>query len=183
MKKAIGLLIVAMFGFMFVPANYAEESNKYILAKPDNSIKGLPNFAKVSDDLYRGAQPTREGFKRLKEMGIRTIVSLRAFHSDKEMIKGLGFNYVNISFKTWHPEEEDVVKFLREVTKKENQPVFVHCLHGADRTGMMTAIYRIYVQGWPIDEAMKELPNFGFHEVWSNIREYLSKFEKDKIKL
>jgi tyrosine-protein phosphatase SIW14 len=143
------------------------------LARPRNDIPGLKNFAKVSEQLYRGAQPTQEGFAELKKMGIKTIVNLRAFHSDEKEIKGLGLRYVKISFKPWRPEEEDVLKFLKVVADPKNQPVFVHCQHGADRTGTMVVIYRAAVQGWDIKDAMEELPGFGFHEVWSDLKDYL----------
>jgi protein tyrosine phosphatase (PTP) superfamily phosphohydrolase (DUF442 family) len=39
--------------------------------------------------------------------------------------------------KAWHPEEKEIVKFLKTVTDKTKTPVFVHCQHGADRTGLM----------------------------------------------
>lgn len=152
------------------------------LASPRNDIAGLPNFAKISDTLYRGAQPTAEGFKELKKMGVKTIINLHAFASDRDLIKGLGFQYLHISFKTWHAEDEDVVKFLKAVTDPANGVVFVHCEHGSDRTGMMVAIYRMFVQGWSFEKAIAELPRFGFHETWQNIRNYLKAFDVESMR-
>jgi protein tyrosine phosphatase (PTP) superfamily phosphohydrolase (DUF442 family) len=145
---------------------------------------GLPNFHRVSADLYRGAQPSAEGLRQLKEMGIKTIVNLRAFHSDKDEIGGTDIGYEHISFKTWHPEEEDVVRFLKIVTDKERTPVFVHCQHGADRTGLMCAIYRVAVCGWSKEAAADEMVNggFGFHPIWENLRSYLRKLDIEKVK-
>ena len=37
------------------------------------------------------------------------------------------------------------------------RPVFVHCKHGADRTGTMVAFYRILFEGWSKDEAIREM--------------------------
>ncbi|MBM4045799.1 MAG: hypothetical protein FJ279_11845 [Planctomycetes bacterium] len=152
------------------------------LATPRNDIPALSNFAKVSDALYRGAQPTAEGFAKLKEMGVKTVVNLRGFHSDRGLMKGLGLNYVHISFKPWHAEDEDVIPFLKLVLNPKNQPVFVHCLHGADRTGTMVAIYRVCGQGWKMDKAMEELPRFGFHTVWENLRRYLLALDPEALK-
>src|SRR2546430_16110664 len=111
------------------------------LLTPRNDIPGVSNFAKISPVLYRGAQPTPEGFKDLRKMGIKTVVNLRSFHTDRRKIKGSGLRFAHMYCKAWHPESEDVARFLRLMEDKNNHPVFVHCLHGADRTGMMVAAY------------------------------------------
>ena len=158
------------------------DGGKSASPKPRNDIEGLPNFAKVSDALYRGAQPSAEGFARLKEMGVKTVVNLRAVTSDSDLMKGLGLSYVHISFKPWHIEEEDIMDFLKIVTDPGNQPVFVHCRHGADRTGTMVAIYRVTVQKWDLEKALSELPNFGFHKVWDNLKDYMrEEFQPEEI--
>jgi protein tyrosine/serine phosphatase len=157
-------------------ATPVEAAPTYDLASPKD-LPGLANFAQVSPALYRSAQPTREGFKRLKKLGVKTIVSLRTLHSDRDDLEGLGLNYARISFKPWHAEDEDVVKFLKIVTNPEYQPVLVHCKHGSDRTGTMVALYRVYEQGWPKKVALSELPRFGFHKVWANLKRYFRKVD------
>jgi len=141
--------------------------------KPRNDIPGLENFAKVSDALYRGAQPSREGFIQLKAMGVKTIVDLRDHHSDLKNLRGLGFRYAHVPCESLRPEENNVLAFLKVVTDPQNQPVFVHCMHGSDRTGMMVACYRMVVQGWDRQNSMAELPNFGFHNIWLDIKMFL----------
>lgn len=150
----------------------------------DVNIEGVPNCHKVSEDLYRGAQPSEEGMKQLEKFGIKTVVNLRAFHSDRDELKDANLSGEHISVKTWHPEDEDVVRFLKIVTDKSRTPVFVHCQYGADRTGTMCAIYRIAVQGWSKDEAIEEMTkgNFGFHEIWDNLVEYIRGLDIEKIK-
>ena len=118
---------------------------------------GVPNLHKVSDALYRSAQPTVTGMRSLQAMGIKTIVNLRAFHSDRDELAGTNLHGEHIKMKTWHPEVEDVVRFLRIVNDPQHQPVLVHCQHGADRTGTMVAIYRIAVQGWRSEEPTSEV--------------------------
>jgi protein tyrosine/serine phosphatase len=68
---------------------------------------------------------------------------------------------------------EEVVRFLRIVTDPVNHPILVHCQHGADRTGTMVAAYRIFIQGWNPEEAIRELPHFGFHPIWSHLKTFL----------
>ena len=145
---------------------------------------GLPNLHRVDTGLYRGAQPTPEGIQELKKMGIKTIINLRTLHSDRDGLADTGLAYETISFATWHPEDDDIVRFLQIVTDKTRWPIFVHCQHGSDRTGTMCAIYRIAVQGWSKDEAIREMTQggFGFHEGWQNLLIYLRKLDVPAIK-
>jgi protein tyrosine/serine phosphatase len=147
-------------------------------------LPGVPNFHKVSDDLYRGAQPSSEGMKQLEKLGIKTIVNLRSVHSDRDEIKNTGLAYEHIRMTMWNPEDKDIVRFLKIVTDCKNTPVFVHCQFGSDRTGTMCAIYRIAVEGWNKNEAIDEMTKggFGFHSIWSNLIDYIQKLDIDKIK-
>ena len=147
-------------------------------------IGGVPNLHKVSESLYRSAQPTAEGMRNLKAMGIETVLNLRSFHSDREEIGQTGLGYEHIYMKAWHPEEEDIIRFLQIVTNKKRTPVLIHCQHGADRTGTMCAVYRVAIQGWTKEEALKEMTEggFGFHGVWKNLTKWIKGLDIDKIK-
>ena len=147
-------------------------------------LSGLPNLHKVSDELYRGAQPSANGIRKLKKLGVKTVVNLRSFHSDRGEIGDTGLAYEHIYMKTWHPEDKEVVRFLQIVTDKARTPVFVHCKRGADRTGTMCAIYRVAVQGWSKDEAIEEMTKggFGFYSGWQNLVNYIRKLDIDEIK-
>lgn len=148
------------------------------------SAEGLPNLHKVSDALYRGAQPEAKGFQSLKALGVRTVINLRASHSDLDDMAGMGMTYVAIPMKTWQPKEEDVVRFLQVATVASNAPVFVHCRHGADRTGLMCAMYRVFVCGWAKEEAIREMTEggFGFHAVWDNIVNFIRALDTEAIR-
>jgi protein tyrosine/serine phosphatase len=145
---------------------------------------GLPNFHKLNDSLYRGAQPTPEGFRQLKAMGVKTVVNLRSFHSDRDEMGDVQLRRERIRFDTWHAEDDEVIRFLKIVTNTNNAPVFVHCQHGADRTGTMCAIYRMAVQGWSKDDAIKEMAEggFGYHTVWKNLIKYLRDLDIEALK-
>jgi protein tyrosine/serine phosphatase len=147
-------------------------------------MKGVPNFYRVTTTLYRSAQPTAEGMQNLKRYGIKTIVSLRAYHSDKDKLRETDLGYHRFYMKTWHPEEKDVVQFLRIVTDPSCAPVLVHCQHGADRTGTLCAIYRVAVQGWTKEEALKEMQQggYGFHSLWKNLVSWVQQLDIDQLK-
>ncbi len=146
--------------------------------------QGLENFYKVSDTLYRGAQPTADGFAQLKSMGIKTTINLRSFHSDKDEIGSLELACEQIRMEPFYIGEQDIIRFLRIVTSPEKTPVFVHCQHGSDRTGLMCAIYRVAVCGWSKEEAVDEMVNggFGFHPVWKNIISYFMNMDIESVK-
>jgi len=161
--------------------------------KPLAASPGLPNLNRVTAGLYRSAQPTKEGFVFLGnheslfegDQPIKTIVSLRAFNDDAPKVeKSSSLRLEQIRFKTWHPEDEDVIKFLRIVTTPSLQPVLVHCQHGSDRTGTMVAIYRIVYQGWSKEQATDEMINggYGFHPMWQNLIRYIEKLDINSIK-
>ncbi len=147
-------------------------------------IEGVPNLYKLSDDLYRSAQPSAEGMMNLEEMGIKTIVNLRLLNSDRDEIEGTDLAYVHIQMEAWDAEEVEVVEFLQIVLDPDRVPVLVHCSLGSDRTGTMCAVYRIAVQGWSKEEAIKEMTQggFGFHQVWANLPMWISTLDIDEMK-
>ena len=148
------------------------------------TLPGLTNFYLVTTNLYRGAQPTAEGMAHLKAMGIKTVINLRSFHSDKDEVAGTGLKSIRFETKPWHAEEEDVVGFLKAVTDTNNLPVFVHCQRGADRTGTMCAMYRIVVCGWTKPEAIEEMRRGGYHfsPVWKNLVAFIENADIADIK-
>lgn len=147
-------------------------------------MEGVENIHRVSNALYRSAQPTALGFRKLKNLGIRTVVNLRSFHSDRREIGDSGLGYEHIYMKAWHAEDKEVVRFLQIVTDPKRQPVLVHCQHGSDRTGTMCALYRVAVQGWTKDEAIHEMKRggFGFHKIFANLEHYISRLDVETIK-
>jgi protein tyrosine phosphatase (PTP) superfamily phosphohydrolase (DUF442 family) len=147
-------------------------------------LKGVPNLYRVSENLYRGDQPSLEGMRNLKALGLKTIINLRSFHSDRDEIGATGLAYEHLYMQAWHPEVEDVVRFLKIVTDPRRAPVFVHCQHGADRTGTVIAVYRIAVQGWSKAEAIREMTGggFGFHRIWGNLPRWIQNLDIDSVK-
>ena len=147
-------------------------------------IEGVPNLHRVSKDLYRSGQPTAHGMKNLKALGIETVVNLRSFHSDRDEIGDTGLGYEHLYMKAWHPEHKEAVRFLQIATDPKRTPVLVHCQHGADRTGTLCALYRIAVQGWTKEEAIREMTEggYGFHEVWRNLLNWIQRMDIESLR-
>lgn len=148
------------------------------------TVEGVPNLHKITDSLYRSAQPTATGMENLKAVGIKTVMNLRSFHTDRDDVGKTGLQQDRISMTAWHPEFEDAVRFLKVVTDPEQAPVLFHCRHGADRTGTMCAVYRIAVQGWTKEAAIREMTQggYGFHEIWINLPKWIMALDIEKLK-
>jgi tyrosine-protein phosphatase SIW14 len=125
--------------------------------------KGVPNFGEITPTLYRGGLPSAAGFEALARMGVKIVVDTHAASkSEEQQVQKLGMQYVAIPWHCPWPKDEVFAKFLKLLRENEGKRVFVHCRLGDDRTGMMTAAYRMAEEGWSADEAMKEMQAFGF---------------------
>ena len=147
------------------------------------ALAGVPNLHRVTALIYRSAQPDAEGFRNLAGFGVKTVISLRRSVDDSPLAAGSGLQTLHIKITTRHIRDENgakIVLALRALRDAQaNGPVLVHCTHGADRTGMIIALWRMLYQGWSRDDALNELQNggFGFHHVWVNIPRYIRKVD------
>ena len=74
---------------------------------------------------------------------------------------------------------------LRAVRKAQALgPVLLHCQHGADRTGLISALHRVIFESWSKADALAEMRqgDFGYHAVWGNIPTYLKKVDIAALK-
>lgn len=140
------------------PSSHAKKSNAQ---KPFH--KDLPNFEEATTTLYRGGQPTKEGFRRLQKMGVNMVVDLRGDRkSERKLVNRLGMQYVPMHWECSFPKDETFARFLLLIRNNPGKKIFVHCRLGDDRTGMMIASYRMAEQSWSAERAEKEMEKFGF---------------------
>jgi len=141
-------------------------------------VEGIKYAAKVTRGLYRGGKPDEEGVDYLRRLGVRTVVSLRSHGEKKEraLVEAAGMRYEWVPLSATHePEEESVARFFEIVGDAMAYPIYVHCLHGVDRTGAMIALYRIRHQGWRNSDALKEMTYFGDHG-FKKLRGYVERY-------
>jgi protein tyrosine phosphatase (PTP) superfamily phosphohydrolase (DUF442 family) len=127
---------------------------------------GIDNFGRVNDHYYRGAQPKGRDYANLAALGIKTLIDLTsddASADERAMAERSGLKYFQIPMTTHvAPTPAVIVQFLKLANDSANQPVYVHCVGGRHRTGVMTAIYRMTQDGWSADQAFKEMKQFKF---------------------
>lgn len=141
----------------------------------------LPNFHQVNSQLYRGGQPKAGGLQRLKGLGVKTIVNLRREddHSRAEgaEAQSLGLRYYGISLPEFsRPKDTEVQRALDIIKDPENQPVFIHCHHGKDRTGTIVACYRISHDGWTGEQAKDEARRYGLGWIEFGMKHYIDSY-------
>lgn len=147
------------------------------------ALEGVGNLHRVTPSLYRSEQPTKAGMAALERFGVRTVVDLRAFHTDEDEAAGTGLALVDFGILTWWVTEDHVVAVLKALRRAE-APVLIHCQHGADRTGLMTAMFRVVEQGWTKEAALAELTQggYGYHSLWRNIPRFVRKADVARIR-
>jgi protein tyrosine phosphatase (PTP) superfamily phosphohydrolase (DUF442 family) len=160
------------------------------IAKTGHQIYGLmtrqadgPNVEKlapVGEKLLRGAQPTEEGFRQLKALGVKTVINLRPEDNrEAELLEDLGMKAVYLPLPPLGaPTHAETLSFLKTALDPANGKVFFHCFHGVDRTGTMAAALRIARDGWTADQAIEELHSHGFHDAGQKAKiAYIRRFE------
>jgi uncharacterized protein (TIGR01244 family) len=145
--------------------------------------QNISNFQKVNDRLYRGAQPTDRGFQDLAQLGIKTVIDLRdtGEHSqadEQKIVTSLGMRYVSIPMHGLSTPESDKVAAVQALfNDADSGPVFVHCKRGADRTGMVIAVYRISHDGWDNKKALSEAKSNGMSFFERAIQHYVMDYK------
>ena len=167
------LLTVAVLALLATP----------IRAQEDHRYRELPNFHKVNDMVYRGAQPKSGGLELLKQLGIKTVVNLRnddaRAKQEEASAHRVGLQYFNFPFeRRGRPQGKKMEQVLSIINDPANQPVFVHCQHGADRTGVVIAVYRITHDRWTGEQAKREAKRYGLKPWQFRMKDYILDFYK-----
>lgn len=188
-KKMLPIIMIFFSFFILTncsaqPINKTSDSKKWAVPI---KVQGADNFYKVSETLFRSEQPTEDGMKNIEAFGIGTVISLRSRQKDVELAKNTELNLIHVSMRAWNPKYEDAVKvmyFLNPNNPETNKkPILIHCYHGADRTGMMVALYRMVYQNWEREEALNEMQNggYGYHSMWKDIVTFIKTVDKSSL--
>lgn len=134
----------------------------------------LENWYRVDRRLYRSEQPDRQGMAEAEKMGIKRVLNLRKFHGDEDDAEQTGLKLHKIAMDAGDIREEQIVQALKIIVSSD-EPILVHCWHGADRTGTVVAMYRILFQGWTKEAAIDELAHggYGYHAIYDNIPAFI----------
>ncbi|WP_298061368.1 tyrosine-protein phosphatase [uncultured Campylobacter sp.] len=148
------------------------------LSQKATLIDEAKNFYRVDELLFRSAQLDGGDAAKLHELGIKSIVNLRHFSrgGDKRAF-GDQFWLANKPLQSWEIKPAQIADVLRTIRERQKEgAVLVHCYHGADRTGLVVAMYRVIYQGWSLGAARSEMIDggYGFHSMWQDIAGFLT---------
>ncbi len=168
----LSLVIFSTVGALTVSAQIASAS------------ANLRNFHEVNDKLYRGGQPKDDEFAELKKLGIVTVIDIRDNDDnalkEKAMVEKAGMRFINYPLGNWsRPDIQDIDKILAEIAVPANQPVFVHCKRGSDRTGTVIAVYRIAHDDWDAKRASDEAKTFGIGWWEFGMKDFINDYYRD----
>jgi protein tyrosine/serine phosphatase len=156
-------------------------------AQSEPTYKELPNLHKVSDTLYRGAQPLNGFARKLGELGVKTIINLRGVdeisQGEQKEAEAAGLRYFNIAMPGLSaPSDDQVSRVMAIIDNPESQPVFIHCKRGADRTGTIAAVYRMSHEGWNAERALAEAKHFGMSWAEFGMKGYIADYYKQHLR-
>lgn len=178
--KSVQLGIIGLVFCLLAIGGQAQQNKQW--ATPVES-KHIENFYRVDDGVYRSGQPTAAAFREMEQLGIKEVLNLRNYHSDKDEAEGTNIKLHRVAMTAHSSEWDKLVEALR-IIKNRKEPIVIHCWHGSDRTGLVVALYRLVFQGWTKEEALYELENggFGYHKVYGNIKTFIRNMDVEAFK-
>ncbi|HEY7552220.1 MAG TPA: protein tyrosine phosphatase [Hyphomicrobiaceae bacterium] len=121
------------------------------------------NQHRLGAHAWRSAQPTPHHIRVLKRRGLRTIVNLRgerlcgAYWLEQAVCERRDIALVDFQIKSRAAPTREQIRAARDLFDRIEYPALMHCKSGADRVGLMSALYRLFREGAPVEQARKEL--------------------------
>ena len=178
---ALGLALIALINTAVAHADDATSTRSLEWAQP---VGNQYNLYQMTPALYRSALPDSNAAPLLEKLGVTTVINFLP-ESDADWLKAPGIRQVQLSYRTNHVDDSDVLAALRAIKEAEAEgSVLMHCKHGSDRTGLMAAMYRVVIQGWSKEEALNEmtLGGFGTSNGFKDGVRYMMRADIDKLR-
>jgi tyrosine-protein phosphatase SIW14 len=179
---SILLLAVACSSAPGLGTNSANDTNSASVT-PDEPA----NFFLVSPGIYRGGHPDAGGLEYLKNLGVTTIIDLEIgdfieatpaeIDSEIAGATALGINDIREPMSAFELAlssrfDSEINQILAILANPAQKPVYVHCRHGQDRTGLVIGLERVFNEGWTPSAAWNEMLAHGFHVGFLGLSDY-----------
>ena len=124
---------------------------------------GWHNLHEIRPGVWRANQPAPKDVRQVAKLGIKTIVNLRGPRSDggwrleKEACDKAGITLVDFTVRSRAVPDYEVLRGAKEMFQAIEYPMMMHCKSGADRAGIMSALYLLLMENATVDEALEML--------------------------
>ncbi|HWC66012.1 MAG TPA: tyrosine-protein phosphatase [Thermoanaerobaculia bacterium] len=174
-SRRIGLVEAVLLALAARPALAAPAPSRpssWAVAVP---AEGVENLYRIESDLYRSARPEGAGFRALAAMGVKSVLDVES-PGDDGAARGSALKLFHVPMSAFGLRNDRVLAALRILADPGNRPIVVHCHLGADRTGALIALYRVVVEGWSNEDAIREMDDGGYHHSswWRNLDRYVA---------
>lgn len=121
------------------------------------------NTHRVTEFLWRSAQPSPRDIRRMAKAGLKTIVNLRggrshgAWQLERDAAERHGIGIVDFVLRSREAPDRETLLRLPEFFASLHYPALAHCKSGADRAGLFAALYLLVVERADAARAMREL--------------------------
>ncbi|MGE7957973.1 dual specificity protein phosphatase family protein [Pseudomonas sp. NPDC089530] len=182
--RVLPALCLSLLALLAWPQAQAAETSSTRPAQWAQPVETHYNLYQMSPTLYRSALPDNNAVPLLEKLKVTTVINFLP-ESDASWLDAPGIKRVQLPYRTNHVDDADVLAALRAIQDAETQgSVLMHCKHGSDRTGLMSAMYRVVVQGWSKEEALNEMTGGGFGDS-SHFKDgirYMMQADVDKLR-
>ncbi len=156
---------ILLLFFIIQPAALSEIRLRPQIWATEVMGSGLDNIYELDKKVYRSEQPDSASFGLVAKFGIKEVLNLREHHTDNDEAEKTGLVLHQIKVDTGKISYAQILQALK-IIKNAKGPVLIHCWHGSDRTGVISASYRVVFQGWTKEDAIDEFKNggYGYHQ-------------------
>jgi tyrosine-protein phosphatase SIW14 len=165
------LLLAAVSACAGQPSATGEEAS-------DLNRAAAPSFFKeVEPGVYRGNRPDAATLRKLAALGVKFDLDLEdagsAITSERPVAQAAGLTFISKPMSGfWTPDDAQVDSILSVVSDPQQRPIFIHCQHGQDRTGLIVGLYRVFYESWEPAAAYQEMLDNGFHQILVLLNHY-----------
>lgn len=121
------------------------------------------NRHKISDDAWRSAQPAPHHITWAARQGVKTVINLRKDQSfgtrwlEKRACRKNGLKLIHLTLWSRSVPSRQELAAVKSVLETVQYPILIHCKSGADRAGLMAALFQIVHEKASVADAAKSL--------------------------
>lgn len=147
----------------------------------------------IAGEFYRSAQPSAKQLEKyVTDHGIKTVINLRGqsesrwYRDEIAKAEALGVRHIDFKMSSSETVTSEVADQLIDIMKSAPKPILIHCKAGADRSGIVSAIYSRSIAGWNEESAERQLsmyfghigipylsPTYALDESWERLEPHL----------